>query len=432
MAETKSVLGKARAKFIELYSRVIKKEGDKDDSIFYNGENNLYPNEIELAILNSPSGKNASKMFAKFVSGKGVENDIVVNEEKNYKLSKIVKIASTDISRQNGVYFHVGQRLDDLLELVPVLDILEYTKVRIGKEDDNDNITKYWFKDCAKTKSFLHKENKEDKEIKKNISQHQNLVTGMIDFLPSNLNEIDPIEKIEVIQPKQSPADFSTPIQTLSDEYVYSDIDIPLDHEDEFNDTFCDDLLIPDVMQNKIDDHINDQVIGLNSNQKSGDNFNPQDDGYFVDVEIIEPKKNKSEKKPKKPKPAKQPTDGSKVYEAYNEAYQKKYNQTAPRNAKVNALCSQLVTRLGLDDAIKVVQFYLTHNDSYYVRNLHMLSCAVIHAEKLLVESNAGVKITGQMAQRNERLQNNLDVVERFMKREREKAKIDEELKAIF
>ena len=85
MAEAKSVLGKARAKFIELYSRVIKKEGDKDDSIFYNGENNLYPNEIELAILNSPSGKNASKMMAKFISGKGVVNDVVVNEEKTKK-----------------------------------------------------------------------------------------------------------------------------------------------------------------------------------------------------------------------------------------------------------------------------------------------------------------------------------------------------------
>lgn len=178
--ESKSVLGKARAKFIELYSRVIKKEGDKDDSIFYNGENNLYPNEIELAILNSPSGKNASKMFAKFVSGKGVVKDIVVNEEKNYLLSKIVKIASTDISRQNGVYFHIGQRLNDSLELVPVLDILEYTKVRIGKEDDNDNITKYWFKDCSKAKSFLPKENKED-VFYYPFSDKQNVILTQID-----------------------------------------------------------------------------------------------------------------------------------------------------------------------------------------------------------------------------------------------------------
>ena len=154
-SDNKSILGKARAKFIELYSRVIKIEGEKDDSIFHNGENNLYPNEIELAILNSPSGKNASKMMAKFISGKGVKNDVVVNEDKNYNLSKIIKIASTDVSRQNGVFFHVGRKLNDALELVPVLDILEYTKMRIGKEDDNEVVTKYWFKDYEKTKSFL-------------------------------------------------------------------------------------------------------------------------------------------------------------------------------------------------------------------------------------------------------------------------------------
>jgi hypothetical protein len=193
MAETKSVLGKARAKFIELYSRVIKKEGDKDDSIFYNGENNLYPNEIELAILNSPSGKNASKMFAKFVSGKGVENDIVVNEEKNYLLSKIVKIASTDISRQNGVYFHIGQRLDNELKLVPVLDILEYTKVRIGKEDDNDNITKYWFKDCAKTKSIIGGKDKDDSIFYYPFSDKQNVILAQIDadYKLSGVKDLD-------------------------------------------------------------------------------------------------------------------------------------------------------------------------------------------------------------------------------------------------
>lgn len=162
MAEkNKSVLGKARAKFIELYSRVIKINESKDESIYHNGENNLYPNEIELAILNSPSGKNASKMMAKFISGKGVVSDVIVNEQKNYNLSKIVKIASNDISRQNGVYFHIGQRLDESLILKPVLDILEYTKTRIGKEDDNDNITKFYFKDYEKQKALFAKDDDE-------------------------------------------------------------------------------------------------------------------------------------------------------------------------------------------------------------------------------------------------------------------------------
>lgn len=154
MDSKKTTVGKFRAKFVELYRRFIPLAENKDESIYFNGENNLYPNEIELAILNSPSGKSASKVFAKYISGKGIENDIIVNPTKNYNLSKIVRMSATDISRQNGVFFHIGQRLEQGV-LIPVLDILEYTKTRIGKEDDNDFISKYWFKDCSiEKKSF--------------------------------------------------------------------------------------------------------------------------------------------------------------------------------------------------------------------------------------------------------------------------------------
>lgn len=162
MEGIKPIVGKFRAKFVELYRRFIPLNENKDESIYYNGENNLYPNEIELAILNSPSGKSASKVFAKYISGKGVENDYIVNPDKNYKLSKIVRMCATDISRQNGVFFHIGQRLEDAV-LKPTLDILEYTKSRIGKEDDNGHISKYWLKDCSVEKrSYLSNKNKDD------------------------------------------------------------------------------------------------------------------------------------------------------------------------------------------------------------------------------------------------------------------------------
>lgn len=153
----KSIVGKYRAKFLELWSRKIKLNEAKDETIFYNGENNLYPNEIELAILNSPTGKQASKMMANYISGKGVVNDMIVNESKNITTFGIVKMAGTNISRQNGVFFHIGQSVNSEGKLTPVLDVLEYTKCRIGKEDDNEYITKYWFKDCSEEKKFLSK-----------------------------------------------------------------------------------------------------------------------------------------------------------------------------------------------------------------------------------------------------------------------------------
>lgn len=153
-------VGKFRAKFVELYRRYIPLAENKDESIYYNGENNLYPNEIELAILNSPSGKAASKVFAKYISGKGVEDDYIVNPEKNYKLSKIVRMSATDVSRQYGTFFHIGQQLEDGI-LKPTLDVLEYTKSRIGKEDDSDYISKYWLKDCSIEKKSFGSKSKE-------------------------------------------------------------------------------------------------------------------------------------------------------------------------------------------------------------------------------------------------------------------------------
>lgn len=162
MDNKKNTVGKFRAKFVELYRRFIPLAENKDETIYYNGENNLYPNEMELAILNSPSGKAASKVFSKYISGKGVENDIIVNPDKNFRLSKICRISSIDIARQGGVFFHIGQRLENGV-LNPVLDVLEYTKSRLGKEDDNEFISKYWFKDCSiEKKSYLRKTNESD------------------------------------------------------------------------------------------------------------------------------------------------------------------------------------------------------------------------------------------------------------------------------
>jgi len=162
MDSPKNIVGKFRAKFVELYRRFTPLAESKDESIYYNGDNNLYPNEIELAILNSPSGKSASRIFAKYISGKGVVTDEVVNPDKNYKLSKIVKMSATDVSRQNGTFFHIGQRLEEAV-LKPTIDVLEYTKTRIGKEDDNEHVSKYWLKDCSiEKKSYLSNKKKDE------------------------------------------------------------------------------------------------------------------------------------------------------------------------------------------------------------------------------------------------------------------------------
>lgn len=162
MTKGKTVIGKVRAKFVELYSRIIKVDENKDGSVYWNGENNLYPNEIERVILNSPTASRASKVMAKFIAGLGVVgNNEIVNPERNIKLTDLIKAGAHDISKQNGVFFHVGYYLDEELMLRPSLSVLDYNKVRKAKEDDNGYDTKFIYKDYSEVKGFGAKKEEE-------------------------------------------------------------------------------------------------------------------------------------------------------------------------------------------------------------------------------------------------------------------------------
>lgn len=94
------------------------------------------------------------------------------------------------------------------------------------------------------------------------------------------------------------------------------------------------------------------------------------------------------------------PTPGSRVWGAYALAYAGSYGTAPMRNAKNNALCKQLVDRLGMDEAEKVVRFYLTHRNSFYVQRTHPLDLCVRDAEGLRTQMIAGHRITSADARR--------------------------------
>lgn len=99
------------------------------------------------------------------------------------------------------------------------------------------------------------------------------------------------------------------------------------------------------------------------------------------------------------PKPVvKIEASSSPVWNSYAVAYARRYKTDPTRNAKNNALCKQLVKRLGAEDAPKVAAFYLTHNDRWYVQKLHLLEYAVKDAEKLHTEWKRGLQMTGKIA----------------------------------
>ena len=161
-------VGKVRAKLVEMFTRVISLVNtEKNTHIYWNGDDNLYPNEIERVINNSPTAFRASRLMAKFIGGSGVLNIAnglpfkyeelpFVNSKKAYKITDIISIASKDRSVQGGVWFHIGYGINEEGILYQkTIDILPYVKPRLSKEDDNDSQGKIFLKDWSISKNLF-------------------------------------------------------------------------------------------------------------------------------------------------------------------------------------------------------------------------------------------------------------------------------------
>lgn len=75
----------------------------------------------------------------------------------------------------------------------------------------------------------------------------------------------------------------------------------------------------------------------------------------------------------------------------------------------VNGQLVGLVKRLGEGDAVEVADFFLTHNDAFYLKTMHPVGVLVRDAEKLRTEWATGQRMTGAKAREVERVQQNSD-----------------------
>lgn len=107
-------------------------------------------------------------------------------------------------------------------------------------------------------------------------------------------------------------------------------------------------------------------------------------------------------------------TPGALVWALYENAYRERYKVEPVRNAKNNALCKQLVQRLG-KEAPLVAEFYVQHSAQFYVVKGHPLSLLVADAEKLRTEWATGQKITATAARAADRQQNTGDIFSRLI-----------------
>src|SRR5690606_36612190 len=152
---------KIRATLIELWKKVTPyKDSEK---IFWNGDNNNYPQEIERVVTNSPTGSRAFQMFSKFIFGKGISETENVILKGGVLLSEVVKDVVDDIALQNGAFIHVAYGIEtegNDFKFVPVLSkSLSYEMCRISNNDNDGNAGMILYKHFDKfDSSVLRKE----------------------------------------------------------------------------------------------------------------------------------------------------------------------------------------------------------------------------------------------------------------------------------
>lgn len=117
-----------------------------------------------------------------------------------------------------------------------------------------------------------------------------------------------------------------------------------------------------------------------------------------------------------KPRAAKEKTPAqianAATWDGYTIAYLERYGVEPVRNAKVNAQVAQLVQRLGADEAPQVAMFYVTINDSFFIRASHDLGLLVARAEGIRTQWLTGRQVNAVTARQMENTQANINAAQ--------------------
>lgn len=107
----------------------------------------------------------------------------------------------------------------------------------------------------------------------------------------------------------------------------------------------------------------------------------------------------------------------SEVWDTYRRAFKAKYGHDPVRNAKTNGQLANFVKRLGVDEGCQVIEFYLQHNDAWYLKSAHSTDNLLKDAEKLRTEMLSGVKLTGDRVKKIETSSENADAFNAYVRK---------------
>ena len=142
------------ATVVELFTRSVNLVSS--EQIYTNDKDNLYPDRVETIERNSPTAAAASRKLYSFIVGSGFAeddvNDIIVNKQKNLTLYGLLKKIAHSIKTHRGAYIHVGY---DIEGEINSLDVLDFKKVRVSKEDSKGYKGKYYYRNWKESKGLF-------------------------------------------------------------------------------------------------------------------------------------------------------------------------------------------------------------------------------------------------------------------------------------
>lgn len=99
------------------------------------------------------------------------------------------------------------------------------------------------------------------------------------------------------------------------------------------------------------------------------------------------------------------PAKSSLVWLAYCAAYQQRYKIQPADNKTIRSQMCRLVDLVGSEEAVEIVKFYLTHNDSFYLKTTHQFGNCLRDANSLRTQWLKGKTITQTDIRRFEKTQ---------------------------
>ncbi len=137
-------------------------------------------------------------------------------------------------------------------------------------------------------------------------------------------------------------------------------------------------------------------------------------EALILRVEKLEERIDALEKKPKK---AKGTSDGSRIFEAYRVAYVSRHGVEPLRNALVNSQASLIASRVGVDDGIELVKFYLCSDESFYRMKNHPLALCLKDAETLYARMKGAQTVSTKQAKALEEAQGNASASTQYLQK---------------